>query len=61
MRTLPFALRKLIEEHPQAVRDALRHLRDPNVTEARICVAGKDDIVIRPLYPTTQSSKRVAS
>jgi len=51
MQTLPTDLRKLVTEHAQDVRDALRKLRKPGKTEARITVQGGEAIIIQPLNP----------
>ncbi len=52
MQTLTTGVQKLVTEHGQDVRDALRKLRDPRETE--VTITGKDGkpIVIERLNPT---------
>lgn len=52
MRTLPSDLRKLVTEHPQEVRDALRKLREDGSTPVTLTIPGRKSIVIARVTTT---------
>ena len=49
METLPANLRKLISERREAVRSALRELRESTKTEATISGKRGEEVVIKPV------------
>lgn len=52
MKTLPSDVSKLVTEHPQEIRDALRKLREGETTSVTLKFAGEKAIVIARRAPT---------